>query len=130
MDSTCSKCHGTGIIETGNNDMPCDCSAGDVAVFNVTTLDGKQMTGAQVRERDKRTRRAAIEALADFWRCPNSGRIIEGMKGDDKVLCNCRKTNPRVAAVGHREAPGVHIKAYLQPATIDEWTQQREERRP
>jgi hypothetical protein len=30
----CKKCNDTGIIETGNNDLPCECSAGDVALFN------------------------------------------------------------------------------------------------
>ncbi len=72
-------------------------------------------------------RRALAEALADFYRCPTTGRIIDGMKGDDKVLCGCGKTNPRVAERGHREAPGVHIKAYLQTATVDEWIKQEEE---
>ncbi|NIT79557.1 MAG: hypothetical protein GWO44_22355 [Thermoplasmata archaeon] len=25
---TCDKCGGTGVWETGNNDLPCDCPAG------------------------------------------------------------------------------------------------------
>lgn len=32
---TCDKCSDTGVIETGNNDLPCSCSAGDFAMFNV-----------------------------------------------------------------------------------------------
>ena len=31
----CAKCRDSGVIETGNNDLPCDCPAGDRAVFNV-----------------------------------------------------------------------------------------------
>ncbi len=31
----CPECNDTGVVETGNNDLPCDCPAGDDAVFNV-----------------------------------------------------------------------------------------------
>lgn len=31
----CNECGGTGVIETGNNDLPCKCFAGDMAMFNV-----------------------------------------------------------------------------------------------
>jgi len=31
----CVDCNGTGVIETGNNDLPCSCSAGNKAIFNV-----------------------------------------------------------------------------------------------
>ena len=42
-------CGGTGVIETGNNDIPCPCPVGAIAVFNVSTADGpKQMTGAEL----------------------------------------------------------------------------------
>lgn len=30
---SCKKCKGTGVIVTGNNDLPCDCSAGQTALF-------------------------------------------------------------------------------------------------
>ncbi|MBT5338770.1 hypothetical protein HN858_03400 [Candidatus Falkowbacteria bacterium] len=30
----CSKCNDTGVNETGNNDLPCECPAGDTALFN------------------------------------------------------------------------------------------------
>lgn len=32
---SCSKCNDTGIIVTGNNDIPCDCDNGNDALFNV-----------------------------------------------------------------------------------------------
>jgi hypothetical protein len=31
----CKKCRDTGIIETGNNDLACDCPKGDKAMFNI-----------------------------------------------------------------------------------------------
>lgn len=44
----CKHCKDTGIIETGNNDLPCDdCPAGDTAIFN--TVGGRKLTGAEVR---------------------------------------------------------------------------------
>jgi len=48
MEPKCTKCNDTGVIETGNNDLPCDCSAGDTAVFNHAGVDGP-VTGAEVR---------------------------------------------------------------------------------
>jgi len=45
---TCKKCKGTGVIETGNNDMPCDCPAGDTALFNEAGVKGP-VTGAECR---------------------------------------------------------------------------------
>lgn len=42
----CPKCNDTGVIETGNNDLPCDCPAGDSPVFN--TVWGEK-TGAELR---------------------------------------------------------------------------------
>lgn len=46
--SRCKKCNGTGVIETGNNDLPCDCPAGDKALFNNAEVKGA-VTGAEVR---------------------------------------------------------------------------------
>lgn len=44
----CLKCNDTGVIETGNNDLPCDCPAGDKAKFNEAGVRG-QVTGAEVK---------------------------------------------------------------------------------
>lgn len=44
----CKKCNGTGVWETGNNDLPCDCSAGDTALFNEAEVEGP-VTGAEIR---------------------------------------------------------------------------------
>jgi hypothetical protein len=53
MPAKCSKCNDTGVIVTGNNDLPCTCEAGDTARFNSWNSD-KQMTetvsGAQLKK--------------------------------------------------------------------------------
>lgn len=47
----CKRCNDTGVYETGNNDEPCDCPAGDTAEFNVCKLGGglRVVTGAELR---------------------------------------------------------------------------------
>ncbi|MBI4021934.1 MAG: hypothetical protein HY372_01120 [Candidatus Andersenbacteria bacterium] len=45
----CEKCNDTGVIETGNNDLPCDCPAGDTALFNNAWVKGGPTTGAEVK---------------------------------------------------------------------------------
>ena len=53
LAESCPKCRGTGVIETGNNDLPCDCPAGDTAEFSVCVQDDygyKTMTGEETRE--------------------------------------------------------------------------------
>lgn len=45
----CQKCNNTGSIDTGNNDLPCDCSVGDTAQFNQAGVDGV-ITGKQVKK--------------------------------------------------------------------------------
>ena len=44
----CKLCKDGGVIETGNNDLPCSCPAGDGAVFS--TERGRE-TGAQIKAR-------------------------------------------------------------------------------
>lgn len=46
--SHCPKCNDTGVIETGNNDLPCDCSFGDTALFNDASPRGP-ITGKQLK---------------------------------------------------------------------------------
>jgi len=31
-----------------------------------------------------------------FWRCPTSGRVLAASPNDNKVLCACGKSNPKV----------------------------------
>ena len=44
----CEKCNDTGVIETGNNGLPCDCPAGATALFNQAGVDGA-VTGEEVK---------------------------------------------------------------------------------
>ena len=46
--SCCGKCKNTGAIDTGNNDLPCDCHAGDVAEFIEAGVIGP-VTGTEVK---------------------------------------------------------------------------------
>ncbi len=45
----CPDCGGSGVIETGNNDLPCDCPAGDAAVFNVSGMG--RVRGSELKRR-------------------------------------------------------------------------------
>ncbi len=44
----CPKCNDTGVIETGNNDLPCDCPAADTVLFNQAGVNGP-VTGSEVK---------------------------------------------------------------------------------
>lgn len=74
---------------------------------------------------EKEFQRRMMERGADLYRCPNNGRIIETMKHDDKVLCNCGRTSPALAKRGFQDAPGTHMKSFLPSATFEEWWEQR-----
>lgn len=39
IETACNQCNDTGIIETGNNDLPCDCPAGNEVLFNICGFD-------------------------------------------------------------------------------------------
>ena len=43
--------------------------------------------------------------MIELYRCPNTGKIIELMTGDDKAFCNCGKANPKVPT----EPKGLHL---------------------
>lgn len=57
--ASCEKCNGTGVIETGNNDEPCDCPAGDGAIFNVAGRG--EVFGATLKEERERQKRRPVE---------------------------------------------------------------------
>lgn len=44
----CPKCNDTGVIDTGNNDLACDCEAGDTALFNIAGVEGL-VTGREAK---------------------------------------------------------------------------------
>ncbi len=58
-----------------------------------------------------------------FYKCPTTGRVIEAMSGDDKVLCNCRRSNPKCPSES-TEQTGVHIRRFLATATAEEYVDQ------
>ena len=85
------------------------------------------------RARERRIDRTlALAMWGGFVRCPTTGRILEYLQGDDKVLCGCGCSNPAVPSEQtHRT--GVHIVRFLKPASVDEYLDQRDadkERRP
>ena len=47
--SKCNKCNDTGVDETGNNDLPCDCPAGKTALFNIAGVQGP-VTGEEMQK--------------------------------------------------------------------------------
>lgn len=49
MEPVCPKCKGTGVWETGNNDLPCQCPAGKKALFNVAGID-RPVTGEEIEK--------------------------------------------------------------------------------
>jgi hypothetical protein len=66
-----------------------------------------------------------VGRLIDVWYCPTTGRVIEGLPWDDKVLCGCGRSNPEVPQERTAQT-GTHIKRFLKPATEAAWLAQRE----
>lgn len=51
----------------------------------------------------------------EYYRCPNTKRIIILGPGDDKAMCSCGKRNPKVPT----EAIGLHVvKTGLNRSTV------------
>ena len=67
----------------------------------------------------------ALLMWAGFYRCPTTGRIVEAMTGDDKVLCRCGQSNPRVPQERTAQT-GTHIVRFLDAATVDEYLDQQD----
>ena len=58
-----------------------------------------------------------------FVRCPTTGKVITFLKGDDKALCPCRKSNPAVPQE-RTEKTGTHIVRFLESATAADFIAQ------
>ena len=70
--------------------------------------------------------KALAEAMwGGFVRCPTTNRIIEYLSGDDKVLCRCGRSNPRVPAE-LTERTGTHIVRFLEAASVDDYLAKRD----
>lgn len=62
-------------------------------------------------------RRQMAERLwGGFYRCPTTGRVLEQLPGDDKVLCPCSPT-------------GTHRVAELERVSVEEYLDDRERRK-
>jgi hypothetical protein len=53
--------------------------------------------------------------LCVYVKCPTSGKTLDGVRGDDKVLCNC----PAAASRG-----GTHIVAQCSGSTVERWMEE------
>jgi translation initiation factor 2 beta subunit (eIF-2beta)/eIF-5 len=51
-----------------------------------------------------------------YVECPTTGRTIDGMKGDDKVICNCKAA---------AERGGTHVVALCKTSTVERYMQER-----
>jgi len=86
---SCPRCKGTGVIDTGNNDLPCDCPAGDTAKFNVAgrgTMLGRDMrkTLSKPWSQDEELAQAAREyERGEVWDVDVEAHLewLEGGKG-------------------------------------------------
>jgi hypothetical protein len=72
-------------------------------------------------EANKSMKRALAQAMFDFHRCPNTGKVIESGKDDNKALCGC--------GIAENGVVGLHYKPNLKSATVDDYMAQEEERR-
>ena len=70
----------------------------------------------------------SLDLVHQFFFCPNTGRVIDTARGDDKALCECGRSNPRVPTEA-TERTGTHIVRFLQPATLNDWREQNAAKR-
>ena len=47
--ANCNRCNDTGVIDTGNNELPCTCTKRDSAMFNVAGVS-QPVNGVAVRK--------------------------------------------------------------------------------
>jgi hypothetical protein len=68
----CPKCGDTGVLVTGNNDLPCDCPQGDIALFNEAGIGC--VTGAEIKRHFLNTSPEPIDTLEELneKRCQNT----------------------------------------------------------
>lgn len=60
-----------------------------------------------------------------FVRCPNTGVILEILRGDDKVCCPCGKSNPRFPQE-NAEQTYTHLWRKCDPASAEEFIAQEQ----
>jgi CheY-like chemotaxis protein len=75
--TVCPECNGTGTIDTGNNDLPCDCPAGDTALFNDAFVEGGPITGAEMKRHFLNDSPEPIEGTVRVENIPGrQGRVL------------------------------------------------------
>lgn len=92
--------------------------------------NGGSETAFEIEQTRKR-RREIYSIGSQYFRCPTNGRVIQGSDHDDKVLCVCGKTNPKLLEVSPKSIEvhklvTVHVKRWLSPATVDEYLEQKD----
>jgi CDGSH-type Zn-finger protein len=92
-------------------------------LFRERRIQSPSMGGAMKPNQYVPDREMLLVFYDGFVRCPNTGRIIEVLKNDNKVLCRCGKSNPRFPQED-AERTGCHFVAKLRRATVDEFIEQ------
>lgn len=64
--------------------------------------------------------------LSDFYICPTTGKAVDSLRGDDKVLCNCGKSNPK-APWEETHKTGTHVVKFLEKSNVDQWVKDHPE---
>jgi hypothetical protein len=73
--------------------------------------------------------RAALIAIhqrlwGGFYQCPTTGRILECLPHDDKVVCHCGQSN-LLYEWERTEVTHVHVVKYLRQMTVTDYIDQR-----
>ncbi len=72
--------------------------------------------------------RIMLEVMGwSFVKCPTTGKILEVLKGDDKVICQCGKSGSKEPK-GYTERSSTHFVCFCESATIEEYMSQEEEK--
>lgn len=75
---------------------------------------------------DRSWHRFVAEATCDLYWCPNSGRVIDTGRGDDKVLCPCGSPNKNSAWEVKHGITGLHLCVNLRRATEEDFWRQKQ----
>lgn len=73
----------------------------------------------------RRTETLAQILYGDFRRCPTTNRVLGVLSGDDKVMCGCGRSNPKVPQE-ETQRTGTHIVRFLAAATAVEYLEQEQ----
>ena len=83
----CDVCKDTGVIETGNNDLPCTCEFGKIASFNVGFAGGP-VTGQEVLKHFLNHSPEPLNPSCGFF-CSKCGNKVDGKQPGYVVRYGC-----------------------------------------